>query len=291
KVGVIGTGTMGEGVARTCIQYGYDTLLRSRSRERLDQVLRSIRGSLERAVARGRMKEAEKEAALGHLKGVTALEDLAPCDLISENVIEDLEEKKRLFAALDKICPPPTILSTDTSCLPVIALAQATKKPGRVVGLHFFTPPPYMKFIEVIGTILSSPETVETTRAFAVSLGKEVIMARDTPGFVVNRILIPFFLEAIRVLESGIATAEEIDKGFELGLGYPFGPLSQADSAGLDTIYLVADNMYEQLKDPRFAPPPLLQRMVLAGHLGRKTGKGFHEYREGVRSFGGPGGA
>jgi 3-hydroxybutyryl-CoA dehydrogenase len=212
------------------------------------------------------------------VKGTTNVEDFADCDLIVEAVVENMDLKKKIFADLDRICPPHAVLATNTSCLSVTEIAMATKRPDQVIGMHFFNPVPVMKLLEVVTTIISSEETLKTVKAFGESLGKTVIVAKDTPAFIVNRLLTPLMLEAIRVLEAGLATREDIDNGMVLGCNHPMGPLTLADFVGLDTMYYITEAIYAESKDPKFAAPLLLKRMVTAGHLGRKTGKGFYDY-------------
>jgi len=234
--------------------------------------------SLAREVEKGRVTEEYGGAILSHVRGVTSLEELADCDLVIESIIEDMDEKKKLLAALDGLCPEKTLFTTNTSSLPVIALAAATRRADRVVGTHFHNPPHVMKLVEVARTIASSDEAVGLAKAFCESLGKKVIVVQDTPGFIVNKIIVPYFMEGVRALEAGLGTAEDIDQAMVLGGGHPFGPLAILDLVGLDTICVVAESLYDQFKDPKYAPPPLLKRMVLAGYFGRKVGKGFYDY-------------
>lgn len=278
NVGVVGCGLMGSGIAEVCIRAGYQTIVSEVSQELLDRGLNRLKSSMNTAVQRGKMKEEDMKAALERLRGTISLEDFKDCDLIIEAVTEDLSLKKEVFSRLDKICPPHAILATNTSCLPVIEMAMATGRPAQVVGLHFFNPAPVMRLVEIVKTIATSEETINTCRSFVDSLGKTAILAPDTPGFVVNRLLVPFLLDAIRALESGVATKEDIDQGMVLGCNHPIGPIALTDLVGLDTTLLVANAMYEEFKDPRYAPPPLLKKMVAAGRLGRKSGKGFYDY-------------
>jgi 3-hydroxybutyryl-CoA dehydrogenase len=225
------------------------------------------------------MTEDAKKSVLKRIRGTLSLEDFKDCDMVMEVVLEDMGEKKKVFSTLDRVCRPETILCSNTSCLSVLEMAMATKRPERVVGLHFFNPVPAMKLVEIVRTLLMSEETVVRTKAFAESLGKKVIFAKDMPGFIVNRLLIPYLLDAIRLLESGVATKEDIDEGMVLGCNHPMGPLALADFIGLDTVYFVASAMYDEFKDPKHAPPILLKKMVIARNLGRKTGKGFYDYK------------
>lgn len=278
-VGVAGTGAMGRGISQACIQSGYHTVLRGRTQESVTGALERIRRSLGRQVERGRMTEEQGSAAAALLQGATGLEDLAQCDLVIDCIIEDSQEKRALFAALDRVCPQPTIFASTTSAIPIIEIAMATSRPDRVAGMHFFDPAYITRVVEVIEALSTSRHTLETARAFAESLGKTVILAKDTPGFVLNRIWIPFVYEAIRTLELGLATKEEIDNGVAQAFQHTWGPLTMADAAGLDTMYQVGNTIYQESKDPKFAPPVLLKRMVLAGRLGRKAGRGFFDYK------------
>jgi len=278
KVGVVGGGVMGSGIAQVCAQAGYPTVVLELNDELLQKALAIVRGSLDRRVQRGAITEQDREAVMGRLEGATEMRDFAGCQLVIESIVENLEEKKKVFAALDAVCPADAVLASNSSCLSLIEMAVATKRPERVVGIHFFNPPPAMQLVEVVRTIASSEETVSTARAFAESLGKAVVLAQDAPGFIVNRLLIPYLLDAVRALESGVASREDIDQGMVLGCNMPIGPLALSDLVGLDTLLFVADSMYEELKDNRLAAPSLLRRMVSAGRLGRKTGRGFHDY-------------
>jgi 3-hydroxybutyryl-CoA dehydrogenase len=216
---------------------------------------------------------------LARIKGTTNTKDLGDCDLVIEAVIENLDLKKKIFAELDKICPKHTILATNTSCLSIIDMAQETTRPEKVLGMHFFNPVPLMKLLEIVRTIATSDETLEVGKEFGKSIGKTIIIAPDTPGFIVNRLLMPFMNSALRMLEAGLATKEDIDTGVRLGLGHPMGPLALADLVGMDTSLYIANAIYEELKDPLYAPPVILKKMVTAGWLGRKTGKGFYKYK------------
>jgi 3-hydroxybutyryl-CoA dehydrogenase len=217
--------------------------------------------------------------ALSRIKGTTDTNDFAGCDLVIEAAVENMDLKKRIFTELDKICPKQTILATNTSCLSIIDMAMVTTRPDKVLGLHFFNPVPAMKLLEVIKTIATSDKTLETGKTFGESLGKTIIIARDTPGFIVNRLLLPFLFNAIRMLDTGIASREDIDTGINLGLNHPMGPLTLADLIGIDTLLFIADAIYAEFKDPQFVAPTLMRKMVSAGWLGRKTGKGFYEYK------------
>ena len=270
---------MGGGIAQVCAQSGYPMTVSEVSQELLNKGLARIEANLARNVEKQRMTAQEKEATLARLKGTTDMKDFGGCDLVIEAAIENLELKKTIFAELDKICPPHAILATNTSCLSIIDMAMATLRPDKVLGLHFFNPAPLMKLVEAARTIATSEETLETGRTFGESLGKTVITTPDTPGFVVNRLLVPQILNAIHMLEIGVASKEDIDAGVMNGLNHPIGPISLADLIGLDTLYYIAVAMYDKFKEPQFAPPVLLEKMVAAGWLGRKTGKGFYDYK------------
>ncbi|MBI2854793.1 MAG: 3-hydroxybutyryl-CoA dehydrogenase [Chloroflexi bacterium] len=280
NIGVVGCGQMGSGIAEVCARAGYQVTVSEVNQQFLDRGLASIKASLSRAVDKGKMSATDKDAALGRLKGVVGLEAFTDRDLIIEAVVENMQEKKRVFGALDKICPPGAILASNTSCLSVTEMAMATRRPDKVLGMHFFNPVPIMKPVEIVGTILTSEETLATAKEVARTIGKEVIVAKDTPGFIVNRLLIPYLLDAVRLYESGVATKEDIDAAIVLGANHPMGPLTLADFIGLDTILFIADAMYNEFKNPTLVAPPLLRKMILAGWHGRKSGKGFYDYRK-----------
>ena len=278
KVGVLGCGLMGAGIAQISAQSNYPVVVSEINEELLNKGLKIIDKTLAKSVEKGKLAEQDKAAIQSRLKGTTNVEDFADCDLIVEAVVENMDLKKKIFADLDRICPPHAVLATNTSCLSVTEIAMATKRTDQVIGMHFFNPVPVMKLLEVVTTIVSSEETLKTVKAFGESLGKTVIVAKDTPAFIVNRVLTPLMLEAIRVLEAGLATREDIDNGMVLGCNHPMGPLTLADFVGLDTMYYITEAMYAESKDPKFAAPLLLKRVVTAGQLGRKTGKGFYDY-------------
>ncbi len=278
KVGVVGCGLMGRGIAEVSAVAGYDVIVSEVNQQLLDQGLGAIDASLTKAVQRRKISGSDKAAILGHIRGTLSIQDFLDCELVIEAATENLELKRRIFADLDRICPKHTILATNTSCLSVIDMAAVTQRPGKVLGMHFFNPVLVMRLLELVKTIATSDETLNVARAFGQSLGKTVVTAPDIPGFIVNRLLIPFLLEAVRLLESGMATKEDIDQAVVLGLHHPMGPLKLADFIGLDTAYFICNAMYEELKDPRFAPPVLLRKMVAAGHFGRKSSKGFYHY-------------
>jgi 3-hydroxybutyryl-CoA dehydrogenase len=278
-VGVVGCGLMGAGIAETCARTGFLVVVREVNAGLLQAGLKRIEGSLSKAVERGKLAAEARVATWARIKGTTALEDLAGSDLVIEAVVENMALKKEVFSALDRLCPPHTILASNTSSLSITEMAATTQRPGQVIGLHFFNPVPVMPLLEIVRALLTSADTLEFAKFFGASLGKTTIIAKDTPGFIVDRLLIPFLLDAIRTLESGQATKEDIDTGVKLGLGHPMGPLTLGDFVGLDTTLFVADAIYAELKDPRYAAPTLLRRMVMAGQLGRKSGAGFYDYR------------
>ncbi len=279
KIGVVGCGLMGGGIAQVCAQSGYQTITREINDELLEKGMSAIKANWKKAVAKGRMSDEDHNAALSRLTGTTDMKDFADCDLVIEAAIEQMELKKDIFAQLDKIAPEHAILATNTSCLSIIEIASATKRTEKVLGIHFFNPVPAMKLVEVIETISTNSEVLEASIRFSESLGKQVVRAKDSPGFIVNLLLIPFLLDAIRAYEKGLATKEDIDAGVKLGLNHPMGPLTLTDLVGLDTTYHIACAMYTETADPKYAPPVLLKQMVAAGWMGRKTGKGFYDYQ------------
>jgi len=279
KVGVIGCGQMGGGIVQTCAQAGYDVKVTEINQPLLDRGLNNIKSNLSRNVEKSRMSKDEMDIILSHIHGTTNLSDFSDRDLVIEAVIENMDMKNKLFAELDKVCPSNTILATNTSCLSIIDMAMVTKRADKVLGIHFFNPVPVMKLVEVVKTIATSPATIIAGKQFGEKCGKKVVIAQDSPGFIVNRLMIPFILNAIQMMDNGIATKEDIDAGINLGLNHPMGPLALSDLIGLDTVYFIANAMYAALKDPQFVAPPLLGKMVTAGWLGRKTGKGFYEYK------------
>ncbi len=278
SVGVLGCGLMGAGIAQVAAQSGMKTVVREVEQTLLDKGLGRIRKFLDDGVAKGKVTEAVRETTLKNLTGTTSFEPFAECDIVIEAIIENLEEKRKAYTALETLVGPQTIFASNTSSLCITELAATTKRPDRFVGLHFFNPVPLMKLVEVIRALTTSDETYTRTFAFAEALGKEPITAPDRPGFIVNRLLIPYMLDAIRCYENGLGTVEDIDKGMKLGCGHPMGPLTLLDFVGLDTTYYIANIMFEEFREPAFAPPPLLKRMVLAGRLGKKSGRGFYEY-------------
>jgi 3-hydroxybutyryl-CoA dehydrogenase len=281
KVGVLGCGLMGSGIAQIAAQAGYETIVREVEQKYLDKGLGGIEKSLGKFVEKGKMQAADKDASMARLKGTTSLEDLADCDIVVEAIIENATMKREQYGALDKIVKPEAIFASNTSSLTITELSMATARPKQFVGLHFFNPVPLMKLVEVVRTILTSDETFDTAFAFAKSLGKEAVSCRDNSGFIVNRLLVPYILDAIRGYEEGIGSIEDIDKAMQLGCGYPMGPFTLLDFVGLDTTYYITHVMYAEYQEKRFAAPPLLKQMVLAGRYGRKTGAGFYDYASG----------
>ncbi len=277
-VGVCGAGLMGNGIAQTCAAAGFDVVLLEIDRAALDRGTSAIAKSLNKFVERGKLAQADRDSTFARVRATTEIGDLKNCDLVIEAVVENVEVKTALFRQLDDLLAPHAIICTNTSSLCVVELAAKTKRPDRVAGLHFFNPVPIMKLVEVVKTIATSQDVIDALFAFAKRLGKEPILAQDTPGFVVNRLLVPYLLYAIRLLEQGLASKEDLDQGMKLGCGYPMGPFELLDFVGLDTTYYIAEIMFDEFKDPMMAAPPLLKRMVLAGRLGRKSGKGFYDY-------------
>jgi len=279
KVGVVGCGLMGGGITEVCARAGYPVVVMEVNQQFLDNGISKIQTSLERAVKKEKITAQDKDATLARIHGTLKMEDFKDCDLVIEAVLENLEEKKRVFAGLDKVCPPHAYLASNTSCLSILDMAMATKRPSQVLGLHFFSPVPVMKLVEIVKTLVTRNEAIEMARTFCQSIGKETVLCQDTPGFIANRLSMVYLVYVIRCYEQGLATKEDIDKTMRLGLNHPMGPLELADFIGLDTVYYILNAMHDELKDPLFAPPTLLKKMVTAGHLGRKTGKGFYDYK------------
>jgi len=277
-VGVVGAGLMGNGIAQTIAQAGYQTVMSEINEQLLNKGLGMIKANLANAVAKGKMQQVDMDAVLNRIKGTTNVKDFQSCDLIVEAAVENMDLKKKIFAELDQICPPHTIIGTNSSSLSIIDIAVATKRPDKILGLHFFNPVPVMKLLEIVKTIVTSEDTLNTSKEFGARLGKTVITAKDAPAYIVNRLLIPYLMEAIRLYESGYASREDIDAGMRLGCNHPMGPLELLDFVGLDTAMYATAAMYAELKDPKMNPPILLKKMVTAGQLGRKTGKGFYDY-------------
>jgi 3-hydroxybutyryl-CoA dehydrogenase len=279
KVGVVGCGLMGSGIAQVCAQSGYQVVVSEADDGLLKKGLAAISNFLAKSIDRGRISQQDREATLSRLEGTTDMKDFSACNLVIEAVNENMDLKKRIFAEIDKISPQDAILASNTSALSIIEMAAVTRRSEKVLGLHFMNPVPIMPLLEIVQTIATDNEVLETCKTFGKSLGKTIVVAKDTPGFIVNRLHIPFTLNAIRMLEAGIATREDIDASIKLGLNYPMGPLTLADFLGIDTLYYIACDMYEKLKEPQYAPPVLLQKLIAAGWYGRKSGKGFYEYK------------
>jgi 3-hydroxybutyryl-CoA dehydrogenase len=278
KVGVLGAGLMGSGIAEVAARAGYETVVREVTEELVERGIDKIRGSLAKAVDKGKLEASVRDEALGRLSGTVDLAALADCDIVVEAIIENLDEKRKTFTALDEAVKPEALFASNTSSLTVTQMAMFTKRPDKFVGLHFFNPVPVMKLVEVVRTILTSEESFNRAFEFARSLGKEPVACRDNSGFIVNRLLVPYLLDAIRALEEGVGSVEDIDKGMQLGCGYPMGPFTLLDFVGLDTTYYIANIMFDEYREKRFAPPPLLKQMVQAGRLGKKSGRGFYDY-------------
>ena len=276
KVGVIGGGLMGSGIAQTIAQAGYDVLMAEVNQELLDRGLARVHGAWKMLQGKGKITEEQVSEYQGRFRGTLNLDEFADRDLALEAIIENLDEKKILFKQLDAIMPKEALLVSNTSSLPIIEMAAVTGREGRVAGLHFFNPAPVMKLVEIVRTISTTDETVATLREFATSLGKTPIVAKDTAGFVVNFLLIPYMLSAIRMYENGLATREDIDTGMKLGCGYPMGPFELLDYVGLDTTLYAAEAIYKEYPDQAYAPPTLLRRMVQSGRYGKKNGRGFY---------------
>jgi 3-hydroxybutyryl-CoA dehydrogenase len=280
KVGVVGCGLMGSGIAQVCAQAGLQTVVREVSSELVEKGLKGIEKNLARLVEKGTITEQAKSEIRGRLQGITSLDELKDCDLIVEAIIEQLPAKRELFSTLDTLCPPHTIFASNTSSLTITEIAAATKRPQRFVGLHFFNPVPVMKLVEVVRTIATDPAVYEEMVNFGAKVGKTPVRARDSGGFIVNRLLVPYLLDSIRALEEGVGSIVDIDNSMKLGCGYPMGPFTLLDFVGLDTTYYISQIMFDEFKEKRFAAPPLLKRMVLAGWHGRKTGRGFYDYAD-----------
>ena len=277
-VGVLGCGLMGSGIAQVCAAAGYQTIVRELQQGVLDKGMARIKKFLADGVEKGKVTAAARDATLANLSGTTTFDGLAGCDLIIEAIVENADEKAGAYASLDAVVGDGAIFCSNTSSLCIQELASRTKRRDRFAGLHFFNPVPLMKLVEVIRALTTSDETYQAVFAFAQSLGKDPITAPDKPGFIVNRLLVPYLLDAIRSFEHGLGTIEDIDKGMKLGTGYPMGPFTLLDFVGLDTTYYIANIMFDEYREPAYAPPPLLKRMVLAGRLGKKSGQGFYKY-------------
>src|SRR5712664_3224190 len=278
SVGVVGCGLMGAGIAEVCARTGYAVIVREVTEELMKKGLARIEASMARAVERGKMTAADAKAARARITGTTRLEDLAAVDLVLEAAVETMDLKKQVFSELDRRCPPQTIFASNTSSLSITEMASVTSRAAKFLGMHFFSPVPVMKLVELERGLQTAEPTMAAGRQFAESLGKTVVVCVDSPGFIVNFLLVPYLLDAVRALGNGIASKEDIDTAVQLGLAHPMGPLTLLDYVGIDTTYYIAEAMYQEFKDTRYAPPPLLKQMVLAGLHGRKTGRGFYDY-------------
>jgi 3-hydroxybutyryl-CoA dehydrogenase len=279
KVGVVGCGLMGRGIAEVSAKTGYDVVVSEINKELLDKGMAAIDQSMAKAVEKGKLAAADKDKAIDKIKGTVDMQAFKDCDLVVEAAIENIELKKKIFIDLDRICSPDTILSTNTSCLSVMDVAAVTKRQDKVLGCHFFNPVPVMQLLELVRTITTSKATLDAAVEWGKSLGKTIIVAPDRPGFIVNRTFLPYMVEAFEMYEQGVASREDIDTGVKLGLNHPMGPLTLADMVGLDTLLFIMDAIYAETRNPKFVAPVLLRKMVTAGHLGRKTGKGFYDYK------------
>jgi 3-hydroxybutyryl-CoA dehydrogenase len=280
RVGIVGSGIMGSGIAETAATNGFEVVLRSRSQSTADAMVAGMEKSLNRQVEKGKIAEADRDAALGRVRAVSDLGELAGCDLVIESVVEDLAIKKHLFLELDRVCPEHTIIASNTSTLPVVELAMETGRPDKVCGIHFFNPAPVMALVEVVRPLTASDETVAAARGFAEACGKTPVEVKDQAGFIVNALLFPYLNNAVRLLEQGVATKEDIDAAMKGGCGFPMGPFALLDLVGLDTSLAILDALYDEFRDPNYSAVPLLRRMVTAEQLGRKSGQGFYDYRK-----------
>ncbi len=277
-VGIVGSGIMGSGIAEVAAKAGHTVVLRSRKRETADAMVAGLEKSLGKQVDKGRLSEEDRDAVLGRVTATDHLGDLADCDLVIESIVEDLDVKKALFAELDDVVKADAILATNTSTLPVVEMAVATRRPEKVVGVHFFNPAPMMSLVEIIAPLTASDETVEAVTAFATACGKGPVQVKDRAGFIVNALLFPYLNNAVRMLENGTANRDDIDTAMKGGCNFPMGPLALLDLVGLDTSLSILEALYAEFADPNYSPAPALRRMVAAGHLGRKSGQGFYEY-------------
>ena len=278
KVGVLGCGLMGSGIAQTAAQSGYEVIVREINQELLDKGLGRIKDFLSKGVEREKLSQSDMDETLSKIAGTTELSDLSDCDIVIEVIIENMELKAELYKELSEVCKPETIFASNTSSLSITEMASHTNRPDKMVGLHFFNPVPLMKLVEVARSVSTSSESFDTVYQFAKSLGKTPVKCGDSTGFIVNRLLVPYLLDSIRQLENGLATVEDIDNALKLGLGYPMGPFTLLDFVGIDTTLYIADIMFEEFKEHKYAAPPLMRRMVHAGYFGRKSGKGFYDY-------------
>jgi 3-hydroxybutyryl-CoA dehydrogenase len=277
RVGIVGSGIMGSGIAEVAAKAGFEVILRSRHQNTADQMMAGLEKSLGKQVDRGKLDAAERDGALGRVRATTELGELSDCDLVIESIVEDLPVKKHLFNELDRVCNDGAILATNTSTLPIVEMAMESR-PDKVCGIHFFNPAPMMSLVEVVRAITTSDETVDTARGFAEACGKSPVLVRDQAGFIVNGLLFPYLNNAVKLLDAGVATREDIDTAMKGGCNFPMGPLELLDLVGLDTSLAIIDALYDEFRDPNYAPAPLLRRMVSAERLGRKSGQGFYDY-------------
>jgi 3-hydroxybutyryl-CoA dehydrogenase len=280
RVGIVGSGIMGSGIAEVAGRAGFEVVLRSRSQSTADAMVAGLEKSLAKQVERGKLEDDERVATLGRVRAVTDLGELAECDLVIESIVEDLTTKKHLFNELDRICGDAAILATNTSTLPVVEMAMETGRPDRVCGIHFFNPAPMMSLVEVVRAITTSDDTIAAARSFAETCGKRPVLVKDQAGFIVNALLFPYLNNAAKLVDAGVATRDDIDDAMKGGCNFPMGPLALLDLVGLDTSLAILEALYEEFKDPNYAPAPVLRRMVSAERLGRKTGLGFYDYRK-----------
>jgi len=279
KIGLVGFGITGSGIAQICALSNYQVEVVEINQLSINKGLNRINLALNKAVENDDISKKDKEAVLDRIQITNSMSDFWDCDLVIEAIVENIDEKKKLFIELDRACPAHTIFVSNTSCLSVTDMAVVTQRPDKVLGLHFFNPVPVMALLEIVRTIVTSDETIRTIEAFGRSIGKTIVMAKDEPGFIVNRILMPFILNAIRMLDGGVASRDDIDKAIQLGLNHPMGPLALADLIGLDIIYSIVSSLYQEFKDPQYTPPITVKKMIAAGWLGRKTGQGFYSYK------------
>ncbi|HEX9530736.1 MAG TPA: 3-hydroxybutyryl-CoA dehydrogenase [Acidimicrobiales bacterium] len=280
RVGIVGSGIMAAGIAECAARNGFEVVVRSRQQATADSMIAGLEKSLAKQVERGKLGDPDRTAALSRVSATSDLGELANCDLVVESIVEDLASKKHLFTELDRICDEGAILATNTSTLPVVELAMATGRPEKVCGIHFFNPAPVMALVEIVRPLTASPETIEAARQFALSCGKDAVEVKDQAGFIVNALLFPYLNNAVRLLESGAASREDIDSAMKGGCGFPMGPFALLDLVGLDTSLSILDALYEEFRDPNYAAVPLLRRMVSAELLGRKSGLGFYDYKK-----------
>jgi 3-hydroxybutyryl-CoA dehydrogenase len=277
RVGIVGSGIMGSGIAEVAAKAGFEVVLRSRQQSSADNMMAGLEKSLGKQVDKGKLDAAERDTALGRVRAVTDLGELAECDLVIESIVEDLAIKKHLFNELDRVCQDGAVLATNTSTLPVVEMAMESR-PDKVCGIHFFNPAPMMPLVEVVRCLTTSDETVETARSFTEACGKSPVLVRDQAGFIVNALLFPYLNNAVKLLDAGVATRDDIDAAMKGGCNFPMGPLELLDLVGLDTSLAIIEALYAEFRDPNYAPAPLLRRMVSAERFGRKTGQGFYEY-------------